>query len=256
MSEASPSDAAGPTGTGLADKAPQHLSQRAYARLREMAINYRFRPGERLNEGALARELAVSRTPLREAMHRLVSEGLLDLVSGRGFYARALDVKEVFDLYEARLALETSIVGLACERASPAWLAETGRYLDRSVRAHESEPLERLLELDEGFHERLAESTGNRELLRALRSINARIHFFRWIDMQGRRDNTQAEHRALVAAIGAGDAARAVEITRTHITRRLDQIVDGIREGYAQLYMGTGPKLSDPLPNAPSTEDQ
>lgn len=232
-----------------------HLSQRAYARLREMAINYRFRPGERLNEGELARELEVSRTPLREAMHRLVSEGLLVSVSGRGFYARPLDVKEVFDLYETRLALETAIVSLACERATPEALDALDAYLDRSVQAHESAPIEHLLELDEGFHERVAESTGNQELLRTLRNINARIHFFRWIDMQGRRDNTQAEHRALVAAIREGDATRAEAVARTHITRRLDQIVDGIREGYAQIYMGNGPQAAPRAAEATSLED-
>src|SRR3546814_2307491 len=72
-----------------------HLSQRAYVALRAMAMSYRFQPGQRLNEGELARELEISRTPLREAMHRLVSEGLLALVSGRGFFARPLEVKEV-----------------------------------------------------------------------------------------------------------------------------------------------------------------
>ena len=231
-----------------------HLSQRAYERLREMAINYRFRPGERLNEGALARDLQLSRTPLREAMHRLASEGLLQLVSGRGFFARPLDVKEVCDLYEARLALETAIVRLACDRASSDWLQAMNSYLDRSVSAHENEPLEHLLELDEGFHERIAERTGNLELLRMLRSINARIHFFRWVDMQGRRDNTQAEHRALIAAIGSGDAETAVDIARAHVARRQDQIIDGIREGYARLYMGEGPQATVTYP--PSPEDQ
>jgi DNA-binding GntR family transcriptional regulator len=236
--------------------AQAHLSQRAYARLREMAINYRFRPGERLNEGELARALAISRTPLREALHRLSSEGLLVSVRGRGFQARPLDVKDVFDLYEARLALETAIGSLACERATPEAMDALDAYLDRSVAAHESAPIEYLLELDEGFHERVAESTGNQELVRMLRNINARIHFFRWIDMQGRRDNTQAEHRALVAAIRQGDTDRAEAVARTHITRRLDQIVDGIREGYAQLYMGNGPKVVSPAAEAISLEDQ
>ena len=220
-----------------------HLSQRAYERLREMAMTYSFRPGERLNEGELARQLDVSRTPVREAMHRLVSEGLLVLVAGRGFHARPLEVKDVYDLYEARLALETAAVALAAERASPNWLAAIDAYLDESVKAQEEAPLERLLQFDEGFHERVAEASGNRELLHMLRNVNARIHFFRWADMQGRRDRTQAEHRALVAAIRARDPLRAAEIARAHITRRLDQIVTVVREGYALLYMGQGPRV-------------
>src|SRR3546814_16096757 len=93
-------------------------------------------------------------------------------------------------------------------------------YLDDSVQAQESAPIEHLLQLDEGFHERVAEITGNAELLRMLRNINARIHFFRWVDMQGRRDHTQGEHRALIAAIRARDAATASDLTRIHIPRR------------------------------------
>src|SRR3546814_9261637 len=123
-------------------------------------------------------------------------------------------------------------------------------YLEDSVQAQESAPVEHLLQLDEGFHERVAEITGNAELLRMLRNINARIHFFRWVDMQGRRDLTQGEHRALVAAIRARDAATASNLTRIHITRRLDQIVEVMRASYARLYMGERPTVvgSTPTP--------
>src|SRR3546814_5999594 len=111
-----------------------------------MARVYRVRPGQRRNEGGLARELEISRTPLREAMHRLVSEGLLALISGRGFFARPLEVKEVFDLYEARLGLEIAIVQLACERATDEWLAAMEVYIDDSVQAQASAPIEHILQ--------------------------------------------------------------------------------------------------------------
>ena len=78
-------------------------------------------------------------------------------------------------------------------------------------------------------------------LKRLLRNVNARIHFFRWVDMHGRRDKTQREHRALVAAIRAKDKATAGSVLRAHITRRLEEIVEVVREGYGRLYMGEGP---------------
>src|SRR3546814_10878589 len=87
--------------------------------------------------------------------------------------------RSVFDLYEARLGLEIAIVQLACERATDEWLAAMDVYLDDSVQAQESAPIEHLLQLDEGFHERVAEITGNAELLRMLRNINARIQIGR-----------------------------------------------------------------------------
>lgn len=219
-----------------------NLSERAYRTLREMAANYSFRPGERLNEVKLAQSLSLSRTPLREALHRLASEGLIVPTGGHGFLARPLDARQVHELYEARLALETAIVSLACARVTPDWRVSVGAYLDRSVRAHETAPTEELVRLDEGFHELLAEASGNEELVRMLRNINARIRFFRWVDMRGRRDGTQAEHRALADAVCAGDEARAAEITRAHIARRLDQIMRVVGEGYALLSSGDGPK--------------
>lgn len=217
------------------------LAERAYDALREMAISYRLAPGSRLNEVELARDLDVSRTPLREAINRLVSEGLL-VSDGRGVFARRLDVAEVRDLYEARLGLETFIVTLACRRAQPQALDRLDAYLQHSMAVHDSSAVEDLVTLDEGFHEHLAALTGNAELQRMLQNIHARIHFFRWVDMSGRRDRTQAEHREIAAAIRAGDEARALEAAHNHITRRLDQIVEVIREGVARLHLGEGPR--------------
>lgn len=221
-----------------------HAVQRAYETVRAMAIAYRFAPGERLNEVELARELNVSRTPLREAMNRLSSEGLLSPVPGRGFYARRLDTKEVFDLYEARLAIEMSVVELACDRVTKEALAELDAFLDQSLRENETAPIERLVQLDEGFHERLSALSGNSELSRMLRNINARIHFFRWIDMRGRRGDTQREHVAIATAIRNGDKPAARKIVAAHITRRMDQIIEVIREGYARIHMGEGPQIA------------
>lgn len=221
--------------------------QRVYATLRGMAMSYKWPPGERLNEVELARQLQVSRTPLREAMNRLASEGLIVAEAKGGFRARTLDVKEVFDLYELRLALETSITNLACDRADKQALNELSDYLAGSAQAQEAASVDRLVELDEGFHNRVAGLTGNLEMGRMLASINARIHFFRWVDMQGRRDTTQKEHRAILSAIARRDSLAAQDLMEKHISRRLDQIVEVIRAGYGSIYLGEGPDASPPV---------
>src|SRR5690606_13229721 len=185
---------------------------RVYNQLRSMAIGYEFKPGEKLNEVALAKRLEVSRTPLREALNRLGIEGLLRFQPGKGFFCRDLDVHEIFNLYELRNA------------TGP----EPG---DRSVAE--------LVDLDESFHETLLALSGNTEMLRVLRNINARIRFVRWIDMRlGDRRNSQLEHRRIVEALLARDEAACVGLLEKHIERRLDQVTSAIREGYAQIYMG------------------
>lgn len=220
------------------DPAPGRSADRVYDAVKSMAVRYEIRPGERINEGELARRLNVSRTPLREALNRLATEGFLTTTPNKGFFARPLDAGRVFDLYEVRCALEAGIVRLACERATPDALDA----LEAMVLRHKDEPEDtaatRLLHLDEAFHEELARLTGNGEFLRSLRALNAQIHFVRWIDMRnGRRAHTQAEHLRIVRALRSRDAPQAEELVRRHIGRRLDQIVDVIRAGFAAIYM-------------------
>lgn len=216
-----------------------NLSERAYEQLRTMAITYQFRPLERLAEADLCRRLKVSRTPIREALNRLVTEGFLVFTPNRGFQCRPLDAKEIFDLYEVRRSLEVAAVRLAAERATDAELAELGTFLKGSRAAPADASVVELVGFDEAFHERIAGFSRNAELLHILRNINARIRFCRWIDMEnGRRAATQTEHAEVLAALVARDGDRCAEIMTGHITRRLDQIVDVIREGYARIYMG------------------
>ena len=91
---------------------------RVYESLRQQAIDYGFRPGERVNEVKLATQLKVSRTPVRAALNRLVSEGLLTLVPNKGFYRQRIDIEAIRSLFELRGAIETMSVRLFCERAT------------------------------------------------------------------------------------------------------------------------------------------
>jgi DNA-binding GntR family transcriptional regulator len=217
---------------------PAQGAELIYERLKAMAMTFAIRPGERVNEVELARALNVSRTPLREALNRLMVDGFLTRAPNRGFVGRPLDAKQVYDLFELRRALEAATVRIACERAGDDELAELERFVRASRDRPEDADAASLLALDEGFHERIAELTRNQEMLRALKAINARIHYVRWIGMrEGRRKVTQQEHLRIVKALRARDAARAARLIEDHIALRLDQIVDMIRVGFAEIYM-------------------
>src|SRR4051794_20043132 len=214
-------------------------ADRVYDVVKSMAITYRIRPGERVNEVDLAKQLSVSRTPLREALNRLVTEGFLSARLNKGFFARSLDAQEVFNLYEFRSAVESATVSIACERATRQELADLETFVLASKDEKEDVLATRLLRLDEEFHERVALAAHNDEFVRSIRGINARIHFVRWIDMQsGRRVHTQNEHLQIVEALKQRDGNAATRLMRGHISRRLDQIVEVIRAGFAEIYMG------------------
>jgi DNA-binding GntR family transcriptional regulator len=220
-------------GRGAADSAEQ-----IYQRVKSMAMTFEIRPGERVNEVEIAKSLNVSRTPLREALNRLFVEGFLTRAPNRGFSGRSLDAKQVFDLYELRRALEKSIVAIACERATDEELLELERFVKASKDRPEDTNASALLALDEEFHERIAQLTRNEEMARALKSINARIHYFRWIDMQnGRRRHTQQEHLQIARALRKRDARACTALMEGHISGRLDRIVEVIRVGFAEIYM-------------------
>lgn len=212
--------------------------ERAYTEIRQRAMTFAIRPGERINELQLAKELNVSRTPLREALNRLTAEGLLTFSVNRGFSCRELDAKEIFDLYELRQDLEAGIVRRVAERAERAELEEVLAFLRETAELPEATDVDRMVALDIKFHEWLAELSRNRQMLDALKSVNTRTYFVRWVDMTDtRRDVTQGEHRQVVEHLLAGETDAAEAVMRRHITRRMDQIVEMLKRGYAYIYV-------------------
>src|SRR5258707_11843713 len=110
--------------------ASDSIVDRVYEQLKAMAVSYEFKPGERLNEGELAKRLGVSRTPLREALNRLNTEGFLRFTPGKGFFCRELDAHEIFDLYELRKSIEVASIRLAIKRPKDEDIDALLKFLD------------------------------------------------------------------------------------------------------------------------------
>lgn len=205
--------------------------------LRDMAIAYQFKPGERLSEIELAERLGVSRTPVREALNTLATDGFL-VASSRGFVGRALDTQEMQDLYEARMAVERECLRLAMERGTVEQIRALGAFLEQSKTVPSDTPVRELVALDENFHLQIADMAGNAELRRMLNSLNQRIRFIRWIDMETvGRDSTQKEHQQIARALKARDVAAGERCLAEHIGLRREQIVEAITRGLAKIYL-------------------
>jgi DNA-binding GntR family transcriptional regulator len=218
---------------------PQSVVDRVHRELRSMAMTFRFLPGERLNEAIIAKELGVSRTPLREALNRLATEGFLTFSANNGFFRKPLDVKEVFDLYEFRMYLELSAVKLAVERATDEQLLEIEEFAAESAREVPGRTIDELVTLDEQFHEMLMKLTGNVQMLNSLRNINARIQFVRWLDMTERRSETQSQHKDIVAALRKRDRSESERLISDHIAHRIDQIFEKVERSYGRIFVRT-----------------
>lgn len=214
---------------------PLSSADRVYTAVREALIAWRLAPGSRVNEVSLARELGASRTPLREALNRLVAEGFLTFARDRGFFCRQLDPRNIFELYQLRAVLEVEATRLACEQATASELQALAAFLTATGPEPKGRADEELVELDEYFHNRVMALARNEEMSKVLANINARIRFVRWIDMAARRKRTQGEHQAIVAAMQERDAATATRLMQSHIARRMDEISAAVKLGRTRI---------------------
>lgn len=210
-------------------------AHKAYETIRHKILTFALLPAERINEVNLAEALEISRTPLREALNRLVAEGLL-VARERGFSVPDLEPGLVRELFEARIEVESSTVRLACERAKNADLVDLAAFMEESAAESPDASVDRLMEFDCRFHETIAKLSGNRELLRILRNLNDRIHLIRWIGLDGKRDVTQEEHRRILKSIQDRDPASAEHQMREHIMHRNDEILTSIKRAYAHVH--------------------
>ena len=211
-----------------------------YVELRRMAAAFAFKPGERLNETVLSRQLGASRTPLREALNRLVAEGFFEFRSGQGFFCRELSPERVVNLYQARMAIECEAARQAASTAKGTAIDDVESFLEDTASEYAAtDDASRLLELDETFHLLVCGLAENPEFTRLLENIYDRIRFVRLADLrhlQRTRGLSPDGHRGILAAIRLGDADEAAANMRRHIEGRYPFVTDAVRQAYADLY--------------------
>lgn len=216
-------------------------TERAYALIRRMAVDFQLRPNERINEVQLAREILLSRSPVREALNRLATEGFLTFVPNRGFFFRSPDIAELVQLYETRAVLEKGAFALACTRAAPEQVGELEQFWAAALVEYARGDADRILELDEGFHLRLAALSANQELVRQLMGLNARIRFVRRIEIaRGRRHARMiGDHDALVAALRDQQVALGQAVLASHISMSIEDATEVLKEAVFNAVLGS-----------------
>ncbi|MHB9143796.1 MAG: GntR family transcriptional regulator [Symbiobacteriia bacterium] len=195
-----------------------------YQRLRSAVLSGQLRPGEKLVERQLAEQFGVSRTPLRAAVERLASHGLV--VRGRergrggyGYEVASATVSEVTEAMTIRIALESVATRLAAERATAEEVAELQQLLERLIRAQAGRGAQAIDRTHLAFHEaiyRFARSPRLHDLLAGLQDY-IRIVISQSYKDTRRLERSLAEHRDLVWAISRHDGPLAEYLSRRHI---------------------------------------
>lgn len=188
-------------------------------RLREDILAGRLAPGTELSEVALARDFGTSRGPLREALGRLASEGLVTITPRRGAVVTQLSRQEFIDAYQVREALETLAVRLAVPLMSDAELAHLRELCELMARAARDEEVRLFFDTNNSFHEALVRGSRNRKLYELHRVLVDQMvpYLPRSLELRGNLQQSVEEHEAILAAIDARDAERAAELLAEHI---------------------------------------
>jgi len=147
-----------------ADRAPASLAEMAYAKVKERIILNEYRGGQTLDEASLARQLELTRTPVREAVQRLAHEGLLRIIPRRGTMVTEPTIDQMRQVFEARTPCEVQIVRLAAMRAEPGDVKELEASLAGIDTLIEQRRFRELLVQDQRFHLRVAKIAGNQLL--------------------------------------------------------------------------------------------
>ncbi|MCZ4351185.1 GntR family transcriptional regulator [Roseovarius aestuarii] len=211
---------------------------KAYEQLRDQLVTFGFKPGSRLNESEIAQTLSMSRAPIREALNRLIADGLVSFEPGRGFFCRRLSTSEVNDLYETRFDLESGAIAAALAACDDATLESFAMTWHDRHAAADGGTLDQLVDLDEAFHLGLSALAGNASRLKYLENINYRIRFVRRINLEPgtRRVGGISEHAKLIDAIRHRDTAQAIALLRQHLQKSADEVRLQVQTALAHIY--------------------
>lgn len=188
-------------------------------RLRHRIHTQDLLPGQRLDEVELCREFSVSRTPLREALKVLQSEGLVKLVPRRGCFVAEISGKDLADIFSILMVLEEGAAAEAVARMGEADVRRLQRLHQRLETQAAAGNLAGYMDVNRDFHETLYTIAGNRwrdEIIRDLRRIQAQFRY-RSLNLPGRLEASMQEHRLLMSAFEKRDAAQAAKLMRQHV---------------------------------------
>lgn len=199
------------------------LAQQAAHLLREQIYNHQLLPGQRLDETQLADRLGISRTPLREALKVLSTEGLIDLRTHKGCYVTELALNDLEEIFPIMALLEGMVASEAAAKASPSQLKKLDELHDKLERHAAAGQIDRYYEANYVFHETLQQIAGNRWLQGVIDDLRKllKLSRHRSLKLEGRLDASLAEHRALMQALHDGKAEEAEKIMRQHLLAQL-----------------------------------
>ena len=208
-------------GDSLQDNMDEYLPLRdvVFKTLRQGILTGELKPGERLMEIHLANRLGVSRSPIREAIHKLELEGLVTMAPRKGAEVAQISEKNLKDVLEVRRALDILSVELACDRMSDEDLAKLCAAKDEFVRLVTTKDASLISKADVHFHDIITRSTGNDRLIQLVNNLSEQMYRYRfeYIKDANYHELLIKEHNEIYQAIASKDKEAAAKVAGRHI---------------------------------------
>ena len=210
------------------------ISDQVYQYLRKEIIEGRLEPGQRISPDEFADNLKISKMPIKEAIERLVGDGLLEVQARRGTFVTRLDPVDLAETFEVRCALEVLAGNLAVRHITKADIEHLRALIAAMEKSTAKTDVRLHLEQNAEFHELIVKRSGNRKLFETWRRLRTPIHVAGihsrtddWIDRIARE---QREHRAIVRALEQRDAAAVEQAFTNHIMRASGSLVEDVKQ--------------------------
>ena len=209
-------------------KQPESLARMAYEAIRKSILSGQWKIGELYNEKAIAADLGISRTPVREALLELASQDLIIFLPRRGLMVNRFTRRDVDEIFELRKAIELAAVEKITVAAPPFDLFEIEESLLSQRKAVKQKDYLAFMEADRLFHTSFSELTNNRRLIAILDNIRDMIHVMgaKALALEGRAVEVIKEHQTIFEAVKKGNIEEARRAMAYHLDQSKEAVVE------------------------------
>ena len=209
--------------------------QRAYEKIKGLILSAKLRPGQAVTETALSKDLGLSRTPVREALHELEREGLI-VTKNRRKRVYMLTVSEIEDIFDLKIEIESAVAGWAARRGSKNQFQQLEKISNQMQRLARLRPgderkeqawLNKWLAADHKLHALLFTMAQNKRARQIIENFNSQWHQMKlgMLALEGRIEKSAVQHERIVRAVCAQRPAQAQKQMRTHLQNLRKEIV-------------------------------
>ena len=198
----------------------ERLLEQAYNYIKQLIITRQLTPGEQVFDSKIAKELKMSRSPVRNAIKQLENEGFLHCIPGKGCRVYSLSIKDIQEIFEVKLEIEGMLSRKAAQSTDTKLQKKLKDTFERLSQAVQDGNSELYYKIDPELHHTIYDMAANKRAAKVVLEFNEQWYRLRvgLIAMRGRMRESLIEHKAIVDAILAGDAAQAEAVTHKHLT--------------------------------------